>query len=66
MYKRQPEIRAYLDEHIEKEWVDRVYAGKTIVQRGKEANDQINILGDDGVPVEYHERFWNCLLYTSF
>ena len=26
--------------------------------RGKEANDQINILGDDGVPVEYHERFW--------
>ena len=22
------------------------------------ANDQINILGDDGVPVEYHERFW--------
>ena len=34
------------------------YEGKTIVQRGKEANDQINILGDDGVPVEYHERFW--------
>ena len=28
------------------------------MQRGKEANDQINILGDDGVPVEYHERFW--------
>ena len=57
-YLEYPEIRAYLDEHIEKEWVDRVYAGKTIVQRGKEVNDQINILGDDGVPVEYHERFW--------
>ena len=57
-YLEYPEIRAYLDEHIEKEWVERVYAGKTIVQRGKEANDQINILGDDGVPVEYHERFW--------
>ena len=57
-YLEYPEIHAYLDEHIEKEWVDRVYAGKTIVQRGKEANDQINILGDDGVPVEYHERFW--------
>lgn len=57
-YLEYPEIRAYLDEHIEKEWVDLVYAGKTIVQRGKEANDQINILGDDGVPVEYHERFW--------
>ena len=35
-----------------------VRKGKTIVQRGKEANDQINILGDDGVPVDYHERFW--------
>ena len=57
-YLEYPEIRAYLDEHIEKDWVDLVYAGKTIVQRGKEANDQINILGDDGVPVEYHERFW--------
>ena len=57
-YLEYPEIRAYLDDHIEKDWVDLVYAGKTIVQRGKEANDQINILGDDGVPVEYHERFW--------
>ena len=57
-YLEYPEIREYLDGHIEKDWVDLVYAGKTIVQRGKEANDQINILGDDGVPVEYHERFW--------
>ena len=45
-YLEYPEIREYLDEHIEKDWVDLVYAGKT------------NILGDDGVPVEYHERFW--------
>ncbi len=57
-YLEYPEIREYLDAHIEPQWVDLVYAGKTIVQRGKEANDQINILGDDGVPVEYHERFW--------
>ena len=57
-YLEYPEIREYLDNHIEKNWVDYVYEGKTIVQRGKEANDQINILGDDGVPVEYHERFW--------
>jgi V/A-type H+-transporting ATPase subunit A len=57
-YLEYPEIREYLDEHIGKGWVEEVYAGKTLVQRGKEANDQINILGDDGVPVEYHERFW--------
>ncbi len=57
-YLEYPEVREYLDSHIGKSWVDMVYEGKTIVQRGKEANDQINILGDDGVPVSYHERFW--------
>ena len=57
-YLEYPEVASYLDEHIGKDWVSKVYEGKTIVQRGKEANDQINILGDDGVPVEYHERFW--------
>ncbi|MBE6205774.1 MAG: V-type ATP synthase subunit A [Rikenellaceae bacterium] len=57
-YLEYPEVAGYLDEHIGKNWVSEVYEGKTIVQRGKEANDQINILGDDGVPVSYHERFW--------
>src|SRR3712207_9063890 len=28
------------------------------MQRGKEIAEQINILGDDGVPVEYHVIFW--------
>ena len=28
------------------------------MQRGKEIAEQINILGDDGVPVDYHETFW--------
>ena len=57
-YLEYPEVASYLDAHIGKNWVKTVYEGKTIVQRGKEANDQINILGDDGVPVAYHERFW--------
>ena len=57
-YLEYPEVRQYLDEHVEPSWADKVNQGRTIVQRGKEANDQINILGDDGVPVEYHERFW--------
>ncbi len=57
-YLEYPEVRSYLDELVEPDWADKVSRGKTIVQRGKEANDQINILGDDGVPVEYHERFW--------
>ncbi|MFI3289077.1 MAG: V-type ATP synthase subunit A [Rikenellaceae bacterium] len=57
-YLEYPEVQAYFDEHVEKNWVDKILAGKNYIQRGKEANDQINILGDDGVPVEYHERFW--------
>ena len=57
-YLEYPEVEAYLGDKIEKDWVKLVYRGKTLVQRGKEANDQINILGDDGVPVDYHERFW--------
>ncbi len=57
-YLEYPEIIEYLDQRIEKGWVDRVQRAKTLVRRGKEANDQINILGDDGVPLEYHERFW--------
>ena len=64
-YLEYPEVREYLDEHIEKNWVDAVNEGKVIMQRGKEANDQINILGDDGVPVEYHERFWKSELLDS-
>ena len=64
-YLEYPEIREYLDEHIEKNWVDAVNEGKVVMQRGKEANDQINILGDDGVPVEYHERFWKSELLDS-
>ncbi len=57
-YLEYPEIVDYLDEHIEEGWVKSVMEGKTLVRRGKEAAEQINILGDDGVPVEYHEMFW--------
>ena len=31
---------------------------KTRLLRGKEISEQINILGDDGVPVDYHVTFW--------
>ncbi len=57
-YLEYPEIKEYLDKRIEPNWTELVNRGKTLVRRGKEANEQINILGDDGVPVEYHDRFW--------
>lgn len=31
---------------------------KTLLQRGKEVQEQINILGDDGVPLDYHITYW--------
>ena len=57
-YLEYPEIIEYLDNKICKGWVEKVNKAKNIVLRGKEAYEQINILGDDGVPMEYHLRYW--------
>ena len=57
-YLEYPEICEYLDNAVEEGWVDRISKAKNIVRRGREAYDQINILGDDGVPMSYHETFW--------
>ena len=57
-YLEYPEIIEYLDEKIEKGWVDKVTKTKFIIRRGKDAYEQINILGDDGVPMSYHEQYW--------
>lgn len=57
-YLEYPEIIEYLTQNYGDEWVPKVLASKSMVQRGKEAYEQINILGDDGVPVEYHDRYW--------
>ena len=57
-YLEYPEIQAFLDETVEPGWVSNIAKAKNIVRRGREAADQINILGDDGVPMSYHETFW--------
>lgn len=53
-YLEYNEVIEHLDEQMEKGWVDKVLKMKDILLRGKEALDQIQILGDDGVPIEYH------------
>ncbi len=58
-YLEYPEVQSYLLEHIGEGWLDKVAKTKTLLLRGREAMEQINILGDDGVPMEFHERFWN-------
>lgn len=57
-YIEYPEFASYIESHINGEWIDKVNELKTRLQRGKEISEQINILGDDGVPVEYHTTFW--------
>ena len=57
-YLDYPEIIDYLENKIEHGWVAKVAKAKNLVRRGREANEQINILGDDGVPMGYHESFW--------
>lgn len=57
-YLEYPEIAEYLNNKVESGWVANVNKAKNIILRGKEAYEQINILGDDGVPLEYHMRYW--------
>ncbi len=57
-YIEYPELQDYLNNNISEDWVDKVMEIKNYLIRGKEAAEQINILGDDGVPVDYHITFW--------
>jgi V/A-type H+/Na+-transporting ATPase subunit A len=57
-YLEYPELQTYMNEKISPTWVDDVNEAKDILLRGREAYEQINILGDDGVPLGYHDKFW--------
>jgi V/A-type H+-transporting ATPase subunit A len=57
-YLEYPEMQNYLHEHISPRWTEMVIRAKDILLRGREVYDQINILGDDGVPLNYHVQFW--------
>ncbi len=57
-YIEYPEFEEYISERISSDWTAKVNDIKTRLLRGKEISEQINILGDDGVPVEYHVTFW--------
>ncbi len=57
-YIEYPEFEEYITQRINGDWTTKVNELKTRLLRGKEIAEQINILGDDGVPVEYHVIFW--------
>ena len=57
-YLEYPEFQAYVAERIGSGWIEKVAEMKQRLIQGKEISEQINILGDDGVPLEYHVTFW--------
>ncbi len=57
-YLEYPEVIEYLNTNVSPNWVKDVNSTKDILLRGKEAQEQINILGDDGVPLSYHDKQW--------
>ena len=57
-YLEYPEFEKYVSERISSDWLDMVNEAKMRLHQGKEIAEQINILGDDGVPVEYHTTYW--------
>ena len=61
-YLEYPEVVDYLHEHVSPLWVENISKTKDILIRSNEIKDQINILGDDGVPLAYHLAFWKAEL----
>lgn len=57
-YIEYDEFKETIKEKISDKWIDKINLVKNILRRGKEAWEQINILGDDGVPIDYHITFW--------
>jgi V/A-type H+-transporting ATPase subunit A len=57
-YLEYPEVQKNLEENVSEEWLSQVNKAKDALLRGKESMEQINILGDDGVPISFHETFW--------
>ncbi len=57
-YLEYPELRETLRARIAPDWLDNVDELKSVLLRGREAAEQINILGDDGVSIDTHLAFW--------
>ncbi len=57
-YLEYDEVRNSIAERISANWLHMVEAARDLLIRGKEIREQINILGDDGLPVERHLILW--------
>ena len=57
-YLEYPEFVDFAREHISPTWIADVNEARNMLVRGRETAEQIDILGDDGVPLEYHVVYW--------
>lgn len=57
-YIEYQEVEDYLSHTISHHWIEWIKQIQKYLLEGKEAYEQINILGDDGVPLSYHISFW--------
>lgn len=57
-YLEYPELHESVKQDLSADWLVQVKHCKALLQKGREAYEQINILGDDGVPIGYHIDFW--------
>ena len=57
-YIEYPEFIEFMKKNVSPDWVDNILLAKNFLIRGREAYEQINILGDDGVPIDYHQVLW--------
>tara|TARA_R110001592_G_scaffold162584_2_gene395903 strand:- start:29974 stop:31713 length:1740 start_codon:yes stop_codon:yes gene_type:complete len=57
-YLDYEEFQAETESILGANWIEKVKKVKDLLQRGIEARDQISILGDDSVPLDYHLDFW--------
>ena len=57
-YLEYPDFQQFSNREIQPGWTELIVEAKLILQKGIEAREQIAILGDDGVPLDYHIDFW--------
>ncbi|MDL2331037.1 V-type ATP synthase subunit A [Odoribacter sp. OttesenSCG-928-A06] len=64
-YLDYPEYLNYAEKNISAHWVADVNEARNALVRGLERAEQIDILGDDGVPLDYHIIFWKSELIDA-
>ncbi|MGM0666513.1 MAG: V-type ATP synthase subunit A [Bacteroidota bacterium] len=57
-YLEYEEVQSTMAESISENWLTMVNRARDIIRKGREVKEQINILGDDGVPIDHHILFW--------